>query len=273
MNFRGITIVSLAFSLGSTARATQVAPITLEPVQSTVFNMSQSADLWFFNGANPANYATSITLNAAGPQTGAFSWEVVQNLRAIKFENGSGAIAKASPAVDMTSSEISLLRDDVGIAFRYNGQDVGTYQLSVFAAQRVTKTNEESKPATDIDGNTGFQTLVTYTILDHFGNELDKAIEQFETFDDAARQDNVDNTWPIPFIQPGTRVGITDKYMMLTHLGRFPDPLGFPVANSYKVYSVPQHYFLGTTDDSSGTGRQVEFHTLQWYIDHAEPQK
>lgn len=259
--------LGLCLILGGTASAASLPTQNLGTKKFTTFSLSQNADLWFFNGATPSNYLIDVPLVAAGPQTGTFGWQVTANPNSVKFDNDSNSISKPTPSVQMKSAGISLVPDDVRITFSYNGAPVGIYKTTVFAPGDVVQTGFTHSPGGDSFG-TGFVSVYTYDVLDEFGNQIPRALEMNEIFVTELLVNDEPNTWVLGPLVGETNTSITDTYFQFTRSFKFPDPIApLTPLGIRRIFAVPQRYSAGST--SPGVGRQIRFHTVDWYQDHA----
>lgn len=253
--------------------AAQLAPISVEPAKSIVFTLSQNADLWYFNNLSPSDYYTTVTLNAAGPTQGSFSWNIIANSAAAKMSNGTTSITVAAPSVDVKSAGISTLPNDIGINFKYNGEDVGIYKMTAYAPTRVKMdppTIEHAEINTAFSN--GYVSQATFIILDQFNHELPADVPINEFFG-ARINDYAGNNWPSGEAVATMGRSFTDKWSakdtipwLPPEMNPHPTPPQSPLS-TVKVFHLPQGYAVGSL--SIGVGRQVELHTLEYYVDHA----
>lgn len=278
MKFLFATALLLACWCGI-SYATQHAPVTVEPSESIVFNISQNADLWFFNNQHPSNYHTTVALTAVGPTEGSFTWNVITNATAAKMANGTTSMTVQTPTVDVLSAGISSLPNDIGINFLYNGEDVGVYQLTAYAPTSVHmlepgivhSTIQTFVPLTSVLLTNGYQSVATFEILDQFDNEIPEALPINEFF--GLRVDDYAGTnWSSGEAAAVVSHRFTDTWSVVETLPSLPGLTPHPTPpqtplSSIGVFHSPQGYAVGSL--SIGVGRQVELHTLQMLVDHA----
>lgn len=271
----GLFIVNLLL-LATAARSQQVPPISLPSTKSTVFNITQSDDLWYFNGQTVSNYATSIVLNSVGPTEGQFTWTVKNGTAAANLENNGQTITQSNiPAVGVNSIGASAIPSDIGIEFKFNGQVTGTYKLTSYAPTSV----RQEGPTVHIASNTltrvGFESIAQFSIRDQFGDEIPREMPINEVLVTSARVNDYPGTnWPngTPFSTTQRRFfdhwGF-DEAFPFAPFGSIPHPTNpqSPLSAT-KVYHYPQQYFAGSTQ--FGQGRQIELHTLQMFEDHGD---
>ena len=276
--------------LSERAIAATIPPITVTPAKSTVFVINQSTGLWYFNGISPtpANYNTSISVNAVGPNQGAFTWTVTSGANVATLENNSSTLTGPDPAVGVNSVGASVLPNDVGIDFQYNGNDVGTFHLSVLTPAsspqidpltgRVVGPESIANmaiqvyvPGTSVLYQEGFESDATFQFLDQFSNPVPYALpanESFGTF--VARYPSTNWASGVPASAVAT--SITDHWSVVQTFpfleGSVPEP-SIPLSplGITLVFEQPQTYSVGTL--TTGAGIPVENHTLQFYQDHA----
>lgn len=268
-----IACLLLGRLLGS-LEAAQLTPISVEPAKSIVFTLSQNADLWFFNNQSPSNYHTAVALTAAGPAQGSFSWNIVANSAAAEMSNGTDSITVSAPSVDIKSIGISTLPNDVWIGFKYNGEDVGIYKMTAYAPTSV-KMDPPTIEHTGIDTafSTGYVSRASFIILDQFNQELPADVPMNEFFG-MRTEDYAGNNWGSPAAVWTVGRGFTDTWevkdripWLPPEMNPHPTPPQSPELSSVKVFHLPQGYAVGSL--SVGVGRQVELHTLEYYVDHA----
>lgn len=195
------------------------------------------------------------------------------------MENGSDSISKTEGTLAVTSTQISLVPNDVILHFKYDGEDVGDYSFSVFApANNLTQLISLEHSSAPAGGDTGFQSVARYQIFDQFDDSIPKPLEVNESFDESSIQDVVSNNWhstlfpltPNGVMTPTTTPSIlTDTYL---RSGILLSPSGLPPGNplsTTEVFNVVQRYKAGSI--TPGEGRQIRSQVLHFYLDHAEP--
>lgn len=262
--------------LHALAWAADVPTITLPPTKSTVFQINQNADLWFFNGQSPDNYATSIVINSVGPTEGQFTWTIKSGSTTATLENNGQTITQSNaPAVGVNSTGASAAPKDIGIEFKFNGQNVGTYQLSSFAPTSVRQEGPTSHNAVNTFTRVGFESIAQFSIRDQFGDEIPREMPINEVLVTSSRvNDYPDTNWPngTPFSTTQRRFfdhWLFDELFPFAPFGSIPHPTNpqNPLSGT-KVYHYPQQYFAGSTQ--FGLGRQIEVHNLQMFVDHGD---
>ncbi len=147
----------------------------------TVVNIVQAGaptnDLWWFNGANAANYSERVTLTADGAATGNFAWETILGDTKINFENGADTFAAANDNdVDILSTAASAAaatpQNDILVELQINGKVVQERPTMVLTPNRLVHLGD-----TDNNSGTGYQSLVSYRIEDQFNRVLPHNVE------------------------------------------------------------------------------------------------
>lgn len=282
---------------GTVVWGASVDPINVAASTSTVFDITQDDELWFFNTlpAPPTNYKTKIHVQAAGPSQGTFRWEVTTNKPAVALETGGSLATTNAPVLNVESKEISIDPEDVTINLQYNGQNIGDFPLTVFAPlQRLTTLVQLYHEVGIADLiPPGFTTRARYHIFNQFGDSLPRPLELNEFFDLAsvvkapAHQDttwanNLTNinggfTQQLPGSDDPAPAYFEDRYTRAGTIGLTPLPETpfFPNYSTDEVFRVNQKYFMGSgtpgTGGQPGPGRQASFSTLLWYRDHVIP--
>jgi len=279
-----LALVGVARSIGWSAN---LAPINVDATTSTVFNVTQDDELWFFNGGVPANYKTKIKVQAVGPSKGTFRWEVTTNKPAVALESGGSLATKTDDSIlNVESKEISLDVEDVTLNFQYNGQNIGDYPLTVLAPlQHFTELPQLNHVIGDRSKDPpGFSTFASYRFFTQFQTNLPRPLEVNEFFD----LDSVENIqsnvgWQISLINQN--MGFTsphpdfplvpfptyfqDKYTRAGVLIPLPETPLPPNLSTEEVFRVNQKYFTGSA--TPGSGRQSSFSRLRFFRDHVFP--
>ena len=266
------------------AFAATVPPVILTPVESTVFNITQSGDLWFFNGESPTNYNTSIIINAGGPTQGTFTWSIVSNSAAIHLNNASNtaltSVQQNNPNLLALSAGGSVGPLDVGVNLNYNGSDVGIYNFSVFVPHSVQLLLLQNLANGNFfNPDAGFQTVANYQILDQFGTPIPSALAANEAFGQRTNSPVYpDNNWPSPAPTGFTTSANLPSFMqdVWSATNGLVPPLLSPLSESpqtpptsAEVFNIFQTYNAGST--LSGSGVTFNSQTLHYYLDHAVP--
>jgi len=226
-------------------------------VNVTVFFISQSADLWWFEGQSPAGYAVQVTVTANGlPPTGT-SWSVTGGAAKVTLINSN-----ANPVTVQSSSRSTQL-NDVSIQLTYNGNVLSTYSLTVYApACYVRSGSPDDKPAGP-QWLPGFNTYYYFQMTDQFGSNIPSELpfnEVFGTF-----FDDCFNNWVHPDQMMGTTTNggqFQDRYGYLAPLWVFPKTVWptDPSANSHVLHTT-QYYCAGS--QTFGSGYIIKTHTTQ----------
>ncbi len=142
-----------------------------------IFDISQSEDLWWFNGENAANYHEEVTLTAQGVTTGTFKWEVTAGADRVDLNNG-GADADTITATDdntvqVKSTGASAVPNDVSIRLTLNGSMICTHTLTVYApASAVVVAGPNDSPYYN-----GYLSVYTMEVRDQFNAVVPDEIE------------------------------------------------------------------------------------------------
>jgi hypothetical protein len=254
---------------GTAAHAQKVT--ALPPLESAVFAVSSgTSQLWYFNREEPPVYDTSMIIAAVGP-SGNYEWTPGANASAIRLipVQGNGQIIVGTLAA-------SAAPNDTSASLKYNGADVGAFKFTIYTPQTASFLDADDQAVTSFGIVVGYQSIGTFEVRDQFANLLPSPFFSNETFD-LPLQPDVDNNWSLGETGPSdiARVNIVDRWKQ-TGLAADPVPQQpgttmnppQPLSN-FKVFHVPQHYFVGS--QTAGAGTEVDVHMLQYFIDHARP--
>jgi cysteine-rich repeat protein len=144
--------------------------------------IAQSGDktneLWWFDGANAANYSERVTLTATGVNTGAFQWDVTAGADKIDFENGMDSFtANNDNTVDIISTAASAaaarVTNDITITLRIDNRLVCTFNTVVVAPDHLVHRGDTDNAV----GANGYRSEVSYRIEDQFNRVLPNNVE------------------------------------------------------------------------------------------------
>lgn len=139
----------------------------------TIFHLSSSSsgdELWWFDGADPANYDVATVLTAEGASVGDFVWTVEQGTPIVDFENGLDAyIGYDDNSVGMHSTSYSTNTHDVIVAFRWNGTPIfDSWAFTVGTAGHATvPACEEFANPKDYSEGGGYRTVYVMRTVDY----------------------------------------------------------------------------------------------------------
>lgn len=143
--------------------------------------------LWWFNGENPGgSYHVTTTLVAQAVTTGTFVWEVIWGADKVDLCN-DGAVADALTTTDDNTIEVistaasapaESVTSDVIIRLVYNGTEVWTRDLAVFAPHRQIHLNDSDSPS-----GVGYSSRITYELRDQFNQRMPYFIPWNEDID------------------------------------------------------------------------------------------
>ncbi|MBI4569936.1 MAG: hypothetical protein HY719_16205, partial [Planctomycetes bacterium] len=261
--------------------------ITSQPFLLTVTDalFTQSADLWWFNGESPANYAINVTLTYTGAAAGVFNWQVVQGADKVVLSDGrrdaNRIVTENSPTVTLKSTSPSAaaptLTRDIRVRLNVNGPAAGVFATVVLAPAKLTHVSNAHFAVAGIP--TGWVTRITYRCDDQFNRVLPAPVpvnEQWPSRDwvsdwtiAAGRPSN--ENWPSPSEAGGTwpPSAIRDTLAAVDGLGTLvPSPMapGVPL-NAERVQHVRGHLSVGSTAAGRGV-RLLSDIRWQFYRDH-----
>ena len=232
-------------------------------VNVTVFFISQSADLWWFNGADASNYAEEITLTANGLPSGTFNWSITQGSDKVTLINPN-----SNPVTLKSIGASSPPGKDVKIQLKYNGEVLQTHSLTVYTCGYCKLLfgypTDETWPFNFPPY--GYWTTYRFQLKDQFGNDLPKEIEVNESFGPFVSDwqgENWDEGTPNSvFTVDGAKV--RDNYRALKPWPYEPTTTNpFESGSWDKVKHAQQYYKTGSL--IIGMGKLIKQHKVQLY--------
>lgn len=240
----------------------------------TVFYITSSDTLWWFDGEDPGNYSIQVSWTANGSSTGTFYWDVTAGTAKVNFENDQDTITKSnSNTVGIKSTAASAPSgSDVTIQFRHQGSTGPIF--TVYSGNTTVRAPDHlvHLPASDFDEAwfDGYCSHVYYRIENQLNETLPAVLDVNEDWTTAHISDSANENWAW-----GDRMGWavdpaswSDDIGVHDGQGRTPpwqnpqDPLG-----ATKVDHWGQAWYVGTQTISQGT--HVQTNTHQRYTDHA----
>jgi hypothetical protein len=208
--------------------------------------------VWWFNGYNPANYNTSITLSSTGgPST---IWAITQGQAEINLV-GNGTTA----TVTSTGFDFSEAVGDILVTATANGQASAPFHLTT---QRPYQLVSGGNPQFSCDSTFGYAIVFPYIVQDNLGIQLPVTVPVNEFWSTAVVPDYPGNNW--------TRIGASGFTANSAQFGDEVQGQGinnaFPVpyCNSFDDNPVQhwgQQWYVG--DVHSGNGVLVQNDTIQ----------
>jgi hypothetical protein len=140
----------------------------------TVFNITQSNKIWWFDDVSPQNpqgYTRDATLTAEGSTTGTFQWEVTSGFEDAGFVDGESIVASRtlinSNTVILRAKDESAAVYSVKIKFTYNGIVIlDTWNTTV----RTAKSLEPLWDDRGLDAVYVYKTDIHYQVIDNVGD-------------------------------------------------------------------------------------------------------
>ncbi len=172
-------------------------------------NMTASADLWWFGGATPSNYATDILLTVTPNNYKSYEWTITQGSDKAQFP-GYGSVAYSpDPYMDLESLAGSAALNDVRIEVRGTNDTTLGWTSGVAAALISICTPKRLQPNTDLApngirddilndefGGRGYTSHLFYKILNQFGDVLPMRVEVNEKFPSGVTFRYNNSNWP-----------------------------------------------------------------------------
>jgi hypothetical protein len=139
---------------------------------------SPTNELWFFDGADAANYSERVTLNSVGTSTASFEWAVISGGDKIMFENGADRIVTVDDStVDIISTAASTAAssviNDVIVTLSIDGSAACVFNTVVFAPDHLVHLGDDDFPV----GGFGYESVINYRIEDQFRRVLPNPVE------------------------------------------------------------------------------------------------
>jgi len=136
--------------------------------------------VWWFNGQEPADYTTKITLTAKPAGEKQYTWTATKGNTLVQLDGKASPVNTAVNTVTVTGTGPSKAKNDVEITVTVNGTTSGPLKLTVMAPHTLKfLKNDDAANATY-----AYETQVHYEIQDNFGTVLPKDVplnEQFTT--------------------------------------------------------------------------------------------
>ncbi|MGA2139349.1 MAG: hypothetical protein ABSH14_10850 [Verrucomicrobiia bacterium] len=232
---------------------------------------SSQSDLWWFNGATPANYALSTVLTAVGTTTGTFRWDIVSGADKVILSkgttSGSSITVNDDNTVNLTTIGFSTAPRDVVVQFSYNGRPTSTKSFTVSVPMSATLML--GFPV-DVPYLLGYKSTYRFIIADYFGNPMPNPLQMNEVFGSWV-PDQPNSSWPSPTWTPTTTLAATPD--------EFGDVYGASVAYIPLIYypstvcptcpnadehvkHAQQLYYAGSL--SAGQGVLIDAHNVQY---------
>jgi len=240
----------------------------------TPVEVVQDNDLWWFNGANAANYHEEVTLTAQGATTGTFKWEVTAGADKVDLNNG-GADADTITATDdntvqVKSTGVSAAVNDVSVKLSINGAVICTHTMTVYAPQVEVQTGVTDHNFSYMGHNNGYESRHNFQINDQFSNALPHNIELNEHWTEGAQNDHTpatnwtqanDDSW---VVNPAGDIDYLRACWWGTAVPNTTNPAN-PLGAT-EVYHWDGEHYVGTATEGSGV--RVLTRVWQYYQDH-----
>ncbi len=229
----------------------------------TVLRVEQDHDLWWFNGVDPPGFHVEVTLTLVGNPTGPFSWQVVEGINKVVFQNNQTSITTTAPTVTVKSKSPSAAPKDVAILVRIQGQGGCTHRMDVRAPKYLLLFDEDTTAMA-----LGWKTRLKYSIWDYFGEKVIQAeLDWNETF--GTEQDVITNNWPVPPETPGktTFNAVVDDIWVNGAFNPQPVPPPNGPVSTTVVDKIPQEIRVGS--QQKGKGVLVQSAKVVRLLDHA----
>lgn len=182
----------------------------------------------------------------------------------MNLENDSDTITLTDDnTVNVKSTGISTLYDDVTIKFTFNGSEVCQHQLTVWAPNLAVQIGSIE----DSSWDNGYKSVGTFEVKDQFNTVVPYAMPVNEKYENWASDYEGEN-WPDITPNAGTCIQFTDTWGIAGG-GLTPTPQN-PQNGTTKVDHADQTYRAGSL--TIGVGREVRTHKFQSYRDHARPE-
>jgi hypothetical protein len=220
--------------------------------------------VWWFNGQNPAGYATSVTLTSSGGN--GTTWGIAAGADKITL-SPTGNTA----SVTSTGSAFSSAIGDIQITAQVNFVTSDPFFMTTHTPNELVK----GTITHNCDATWGYRDLIQYTILDQLTIPLPTSVTLSEEWTTLPVPDFSGTNWrrgdpggtttdpatPSQFLDSITGENVSNPTVF--------NPVPTPVCsgNGTSVQHWGQAWRVGST--LPGIGRRVQTNTLQKYIDHA----
>lgn len=254
---QGVASATVAPAAPAAPAPAAPAPAPAAPAATVVVTAPNT--LWYFDGENPAGYATSAPVHT-DKNTGTFAWTCSASLRL-------SSPTAARPTV--TAIQASVAANDAWVEVTWSDPAGGTatqrQTLTVKAPSSMTHLNDVDK----VDATWAYETEIHYSVKDQFGAILPSNVPLNEQFTAAPTADAAGMDWrrgP----EGGALVNPNDWFDRVqgetaTHT---PTPVGPSHADKgTAVYHWPGHWQVGS--QTIGRGRRVISVTWQKYRGYA----
>jgi hypothetical protein len=238
-------------------------PSALCSVQPTITGPST---LWWFNGANPANYSTSVTLIASTAITVSYSWTITTGTNQLRFDDNSTSKVTSSNQATVKTINFSTNPNEIGVTVTVNGQTSPTLHMTSLTPRSL----DPLTPRHDPDTQRGYISQMIYRILDQFGTVLPFNVEINENFTSSTAVDYPGMNWPpsVPngdITAPDHLVDFIAPPVVFSGMVPIPNLPQTPLGN-VKVAHISQEIYVGS--QTLAAGRRVQSDVSQQYQDH-----
>jgi len=253
--------------------------------------VTQDPDLWWFNGVpDPAGYHSTATLAVTGGEAGGeYHWRVEKgedkvdlvagNKRGREVKTAENTVTVASKAA---SAEATSVQKDISIRVEHKGEEF-IFETVVFTPFELERTGQRHSAR-----GRGYESTITYMILDQFKRVLPRDVPWNEDVDDSGGNSNPhgvsdwtiangrqeDENWPW-----AEEVGIVtrpnaaaDTIVVPGWAALQPRPQNPPQPPAEPGKDKIDHsvgsLYVGSTEIAKGV--RVKRLTWQRYLDHAD---
>jgi len=223
--------------------------------------------VWWFNGASPSTYTTSIKLTAQ-PAGGSYQWQIVSGSNEIAISNATAQSAT------ITGTGLSDTEGDQSVTVAVNGVTSSPFAITVRGPYMLVKATPYAN--TTNNANSGWSTTLSYVISDNLGEILPWPVpfnEQWTSSLSYGSGYNAQNcTWPQASAGGSSTTSQlpSDLYDSIAPpaitTNPKPTPQGAGSSTNLVIY-WGQEFQVGSS--TPGQGAPVQTDTIQYYIDHA----
>ena len=221
-------------------------------------SISGPATLWWFDGASPSNYPTSIVLSSsAGDAT---MWSLVSGGDKVSLSSTTGG------QITVTSHNGSTSQGDVRISASYPSSGTSVTQLTVRAPNDLFLWSV----GTTCDPTYGYMTHIRYNIRDQFTAYLPNGdVQMNEDFGSTLYEQYPGTNW----IRGAPAGNMSGGYQFTDNVSGYaffanPNPVPGCAGNATPVHYFEQRWYIGSL--TIGAGRLVQTNDLQRNIDFAQ---
>jgi len=222
--------------------------------------------VWWFNGQNPAGYATSITLTSSGGASS--SWAITAGASDVTLSSTSGS----STTVSSSGAAFSSAPGDVKITATANGVTSSPFSVTT----RKPASLISPSVSTRCDSQFGYETDMSYVVADQLGTGLPTSIDWNEKWTTNANPIYSGTNWPQNPVAPATALYVSSAGGPILidgitgpGLNNQPANIPQPTCNAHtsvEIVNWGQAFSVGS--QATGTGVQVRLDTLHKWIDH-----